>query len=338
MNKVEVPSVKKLLIVKWIMLAVLFLILMVCCSIEHNSRIYDSIKVVVSDTATIEYGNANYDLLKLIKEYEGDLVSIKKDVDTSVLGEQQLVLEVKKANMVKDIPIVVSVVDSAAPSIQIAKDRMTITSGEAFNLNDNVISIIDDIDGELELLKDDLSNGDSCYYFQYDDIESIGEHNITLIAVDSAGNVSSINFILEIVEPEPVVSVVYYNVAPNSAGNDIASIAYSLVGLPYVYGGTSPSGFDCSGFVQYVYSQVGIQISRSTNSQIYDGVPVSVNDMAVGDIILWGYGDGNVSHSSLYVGDGLMVHAANPNQGVIISNVNSWLNGSGSYIVSVRRI
>lgn len=335
MNTLDGPSIKKLLIVKWIILIVLFLILMVCCYMEHNLKVYRSINVVVSDTATIEYGNANYDIFQLIKEYEGDLVSIKKDVDTSVLGEQQLVLEVKKENMVKDIPIVVSVVDIAAPSIQIAKDRITITQGEEFNLNDNVISIIDDIDGELEELREDLSNSESCYYFQYDDIESVGEHNITLYAVDSAGNYSTISFILEIVEP--VVSV-YYNLAPNAVGNDIVSIAYSLVGLPYVYGGTSPNGFDCSGFVQYVYSQVGIYISRSTGTQIYDGLPVSYDEVAAGDILLWGYGDGYISHSALYVGNGLMIHAANPNQGVIISDVNSWIRGSGSYIVSVRRI
>ena len=337
MNAIDGPSIKKFFSVRVLTLIAIFLIVMVSFNLYHKFKVYESISVVVSDTATIEYGSANYDILKLLKEVEGEVVSIKKDVDTSMLGDQQVVIEVKKENIVKDIPIVVSIVDCAAPSIQIAQDRITITEGEEYNLNDNVISIIDDLDGELELLKDDLSNSQSCYYFHYDDIESVGEHVITLITVDSTGNSSSIDFILEVVEPEPVVSV-YYNLAPNSAGNDIANIAYSLLGLPYVYGGTDPNGFDCSGFVQYVYSQAGIYVSRSTSTQIYDGLPVSYDEVAPGDILLWGYGDGYISHSAIYVGNGLMIHAANPNQGVILSDVGYWINGSGSYIVSVRRI
>ena len=56
-----------------------------------------------------------------------------------------------------------------------------------------------------------------------------------------------------------------------------------------------------------------------------------------GDIVLWGYGS-TVTHSSLYVGNGTMIHAANPGTGVIISNIDGWLRGSGTQIVSVRRI
>ena len=83
---------------------------------------------------------------------------------------------------------------------------------------------------------------------------------------------------------------------------------------------------------------MGINVSRSTSTQLYDGYPVSYQSAQPGDILLWGYGDGNVSHSALYVGNGQMIHATNPSQGVILSDVNYWLNGSGTYIVSVRRI
>lgn len=335
MNTIDGPSIKKKSIIKLFSLMFLFLITVICCYKYHNLKVYESINVVVSDTATIEYGSANYDILELVKEVEGEIVSIKKDIDTNTLGEQELVVEVKKDNIVKDIPVVVSIIDTVAPYIEIKNEKVSITKGDEYNLNDNIISVKDEIDGDLELKSDVSSNSLKYYNFQYDNIESVGEHNIIVNAVDSSGNCSSIDFILEVKEP---VKSVYYDLAPNASSNEIVKVAYSLVGLPYVAGGTSPSGFDCSGFVQYVYSRVGINISRSTSTQINDGLPVSYENAMPGDILLWGYGDGNISHSALYIGNGQMIHAANPNQGVIISDVNSWIKGSGSHIISTRRI
>ena len=71
---------------------------MILCYLYHNYSVYKSIGVVVDDTASIEYGSANYDINKIVKEVEGDIVSIKKDVDINTLGEQEVVLEVKKDN------------------------------------------------------------------------------------------------------------------------------------------------------------------------------------------------------------------------------------------------
>ena len=65
------------------------------CYAYHNYSVYKSIKVVANDTAAIEYGSANYDINELLKEVEGEIVSVKKDIDTSVLGEQEIILEVK---------------------------------------------------------------------------------------------------------------------------------------------------------------------------------------------------------------------------------------------------
>lgn len=103
-------------------------------------------------------------------------------------------------------------------------------------------------------------------------------------------------------------------------------------------GANGPYGFDCSGFVQYVYSRLGIYISRSSSTQLYDGVAVSYSDILPGDIINWGYSNGVSTHSALYVGNGKMIHAANPSMGVIISDVGYWLSVSGTQIIGVRRI
>ena len=68
------------------------------------------------------------------------------------------------------------------------------------------------------------------------------------------------------------------------------------------------------------------------------GVAVSRNDMMPGDIICWGYGDGVIAHTAIYVGNGQMIHAANYDQGVILSNVDSWERGSSQNVISIRRI
>ena len=339
MNSIDGSSIYK--IKKFIFLTLLSLVMMISCYVYHSYCTYQSIKVIVSDSTSIEYGTANYDLGRLIREVDGTVVSIKKDVDTNKLGEQEVILEVEKNNVVKEVPIVVSVIDTVAPTITLKDEVMTITQGEEFNLNDNIESVNDLIDGNLNYMES-IDDGSLKYYsISYDDdLSSIGSHEIIVNAVDNSGNTTTQKFNLEVVEPEPepvYIAPVYYNVDPSAYGNDVSSIAYSLVGMPYVAGGNGPYSFDCSGFVQYIYSLVGVGISRSTYTQLYDGIGVSYQDAQPGDIILWGYGS-TVTHSSLYVGNGTMIHAANPGTGVIISNVDGWLWGSGTQIVSVRRI
>ena len=339
MKSIDGSSINK--IKRILILTSLSLIMMISCYVYHSYCTYKSIRVVVSESNVIEYGTANYDLGKLIKEVDGKVVSVKKDINPNVLGEQEVILEVEKNNVVREVPIVVSVVDSIAPTITIKNDTMTVTKGEEFNLIDNIESVNDSLDGNLNYLEN-VDNGSSNYYsISYsDDINSVGVHEITVNAVDKSGNITVQKFNLEVVEPEPepvYVAPTFANVDPSVYGNDVVSIAYSLVGSPYVSGGNSPYGFDCSGFVQYVYSLVGVGVSRSSYTQLYDGVGVSYADAQPGDIVLWGYGS-TVTHSSLYVGNGTMIHAANPGTGVIISNIDGWLRGSGTQIVSVRRI
>ncbi|CAM3602528.1 C40 family peptidase [Isoptericola cucumis] len=93
--------------------------------------------------------------------------------------------------------------------------------------------------------------------------------------------------------------------APASAnGSSIVSIAMRYVGVPYVSGGTSPSGFDCSGLTQYVYAQVGISLPRTTSEQRYAGTVVS--DPQPGDLV-WTPG-----HVAIYAGDGMQIDAPKP--------------------------
>ena len=107
-------------------------------------------------------------------------------------------------------------------------------------------------------------------------------------------------------------------------GQQIATYAQQYVGYPYVYGGSSPSGFDCSGFMQYVFSQFGYSINRTATAQLANGYSVAYENLRPGDIIYFGYGS-TASHVGMYIGGGQFVHAQNSSTGVVISSLSeSW--------------
>ena len=107
-------------------------------------------------------------------------------------------------------------------------------------------------------------------------------------------------------------------------GQRIATYAQQFVGYPYVYGGSSPSGFDCSGFMQYLFAQFGISINRTATAQLADGYYVAYEDLRPGDIIYFGYGS-TASHVGMYIGNGQFVHAENSSTGVVITDLSvSW--------------
>ena len=106
-----------------------------------------------------------------------------------------------------------------------------------------------------------------------------------------------------------------------TTGQQIAEYAKQFVGYPYVYGGSSPSGFDCSGFMQYIFAQFGYTINRTATAQLNDGAWVSYDDMHPGDIVYFGYGSA-ASHVGMYIGNGQFVHAQNSATGVVISSLS----------------
>lgn len=107
---------------------------------------------------------------------------------------------------------------------------------------------------------------------------------------------------------------------PSGSQNQGASdAAKSQVGAPYVWGGSSPAGFDCSGLIQWAYSQAGKEVPRTSDAQIAGGTPVAMSDIQIGDIV--GYYGGN-SHVAMYIGDGQVVHAINSGTPVKITDIN----------------
>ena len=108
--------------------------------------------------------------------------------------------------------------------------------------------------------------------------------------------------------------------APGETAAESSAVAnaIALLGLPYVWGGESTqTGFDCSGMVQYVYREVGIDLPRVAQNQ-YDAGPAVPPGSTVepGDLVFFGSGTNDVSHVGMYVGDGLMIDA--PHTGSVV--------------------
>lgn len=110
------------------------------------------------------------------------------------------------------------------------------------------------------------------------------------------------------------------NVSTSSKGTDVLAYAMQFVGYPYVYGGSSTSGFDCSGFTQYVYKHFGVTLNRTAAAQSSNGTAVSRSNLQPGDLVMFG---SPINHVGIYVGGGRIVHAANPSRGVTTDTINS---------------
>ncbi|MDO5397108.1 MAG: NlpC/P60 family protein [bacterium] len=125
------------------------------------------------------------------------------------------------------------------------------------------------------------------------------------------------------------------SVQASEMGQKIVNEASKYLGVPYVWGGTTPSGFDCSGLVQYVLKNLGIDISRVTQTQCKEGVPVAKGDLQPGDLVFF-ESNGDVHHVGIYIGNGQMLHAPRTGDVVKITDMNTPYYSSTYYCA--RRI
>ena len=108
--------------------------------------------------------------------------------------------------------------------------------------------------------------------------------------------------------------------------SSVVDYAMQFKGYPYVYGGTSPRGFDCSGFVKYVFAHFGINLNRTASDQMSNGTPVSMSELIPGDVVFFkkaGSSARLASHVGIYIGGGQFIHASTSRTGVIISDMAS---------------
>jgi cell wall-associated NlpC family hydrolase len=155
-----------------------------------------------------------------------------------------------------------------------------------------------------------------------------------LIACCAVALVLATSATAALAEPEDAPDVQVADFA--DPGTQVADFAEQYVGSPYRWGGTSPAGFDCTGFVMYIYSQFGVSLPHNEAGQLASGPQVSADDLEPGDVLVFAntYRAG-LSHTGIYIGDGQFVHAADERHGVIVSAL--WDSYWGPRLVGASR-
>jgi len=115
----------------------------------------------------------------------------------------------------------------------------------------------------------------------------------------------------------------------------IVQTSLQYIGVPYVFGGTTPGGFDCSGFTRYVFANAGISLPRTADAQYEVGTPIAYDDLIAGDLVFFSTYTYGASHVGIYMGDGQFINASS-SRGVSIASLNSsyW----SAHYIGARRI
>ena len=122
---------------------------------------------------------------------------------------------------------------------------------------------------------------------------------------------------------KPTIATIFGNsFISGEQGNSIVATAKTFMGVPYVFGGTTPKGFDCSGLVQYVFKLNGVTIPRLADEQYNLGKSATRSQLKAGDLVFFDTGGGGVTHCGIYVGGGNFLHASS-SHGVRIDSLDN---------------
>jgi peptidoglycan DL-endopeptidase CwlO len=134
--------------------------------------------------------------------------------------------------------------------------------------------------------------------------------------------------------PSPIVATAASTevfTAPPSRYGGVVGIAMRYLGTPYVYGGASPGGFDCSGFIMYVYGQIGVSLPHNAAMQYGYGTPVDRSQLQPGDLVFFN----GLGHAGIYIGGGQFIHSPHTGDVVKISSLSGWYDSTW---VGARRL
>ncbi len=130
----------------------------------------------------------------------------------------------------------------------------------------------------------------------------------------------------KLVEDKPAEKVVALTSRSNSRSVDsIIDYAKKYMGVKYVWGGTTPKGFDCSGFVKYVYNNFDVSLNRNSAAQAKNGAYIKKGALLPGDLVFFDTNGGKnrINHVGIYIGNGKMIHSSSLYKGVVISTISS---------------
>lgn len=166
-------------------------------------------------------------------------------------------------------------------------------------------------------------------FFATSMINSYAIPNINENVTNDISDVWSVHYTTQVIEkaleptpsptPEPTPSP---TPTPTPLNQKAVETAKQYLGVPYVWGGTTPSGFDCSGLVKYVYGQIDVSISRTTYTQVNEGRYVSRDELLPGDLVFFG-DSSSPHHVGMYIGDGMMIHAPQTGDVVKITSLSA---------------
>lgn len=160
-------------------------------------------------------------------------------------------------------------------------------------------------------------------------MDYLDRNNLSLYPVDEKEKSEENDIVREYVEDEPEenteeIEYVYYTVSGDDIGSQAYNFATNFIGNPYVWGGTSlTNGVDCSGFTQQVYGKFGIGLPHFAQSQADYGKTIRLGEEKAGDLVFFGTSLSNITHVAIADGQGGIVHAANPRDGIITSGIGN---------------
>ncbi len=319
----------------------------------RKEELYDALSMSFSSIKEVEYGTKDVDTLNFIEEVEnGELINYTKELDTSKVGNQLLTYEISKEDVTKDYLIDVVIKDTNKPIIKIKNSTIKLYVGNGYNFTDNIESITDVIDGNIGYVDAIPEQNENGYYTISSNFNknTVGEYAVNIKAVDKNNNEENASYTIKVIE-KPKLKVVRvsnysttynsstYNRASSVDTSSVTSAAISLIGSRYVRNSSNPAvGFDCSGFVHYIYSLFGYNLPRTAGGLRYAGNEVSEANMQPGDIIVWSDNGYSATHVGIYVGGGNMVHSANGRLGVVMHSISYWQGGGRNRIISIRRV
>ena len=272
------------------------------------------INLLQGENVTVDYGST-FDLnnyVSVVDNLDGALTpNVEGSIDTLKMDEvQTLKLSVQDSSgNTTESALNVVVKDLSAPVITLSESNIVINAGDNVDFSSYLVSAIDNKDGDIRS-KVEISAPST---------DKACNKTATYTVSDEAGNSSSASLTVKI-------NKVYTgSAASNAYGNAVVSAAYSKLGAPYKWGADGPNAFDCSGFVKWCYSKVGISLPHSSSAQKSAGTQISVSAAEPGDI-LWKSG-----HVGIYIGGGKYIHAPQTGDVVKISSVS----GSG-FVCAIR--